>query len=604
LSPSRLAAAAGSHPGREREHNEDRVLCDPQRGIFAVVDGVGGESGGEIAAQTAVDVLRARLSRRTTDLGRLVREAIALANKQILEKAQADPRLTGMSCVLTVAMLDGDRATIGHVGDSRLYQLRRGEIRKVTRDHSPVGAREDAGEISESEAMHHPRRNEIFRDVGSAPHEPDDEGFVEISEIPFDGDSALLICSDGLSDLVTSAAILESVERHAGDPDAAVQELIDRANEAGGKDNVSVVLVEGERFADSIRGGKAPAATAPTSVYRAAHAPAEKGARWGVWLGVVAALVALAALVYFFGPQLRGLLGGIGGTSGTSGTETPQPPGANSGAPLRVSTRETDFGTIADALAEARPGQTVVVDPGEYRESIRLPEGVSLVSATPGKAILRPSPEATAGTPVITVQGVHGAHLSGFRIEGNAQAPLAVGIRLSGSEVEVDNVQIAGATAAGIESTAGDRSTVRESYVHDNAGAGIVVSGGSAPKLNENLISKNGRAAGAPVRPGVEILDESRPSLIRNRILDNGGPPVLLPAGSRDRVDEISQWNDFGSVPKTRAVRVAAEPRPAVTPATATPTPTPAAPPPPPADIAAAVSNATPAPAAAMTRPC
>ena len=210
-------AAADSHPGRERENNEDRILSDPERGIYAVVDGVGGESGGEIAAQTAVDVLRSRLSRRTTDPERLIREAIALANKQIWEKAQADPDLTGMACVLTVAVVDDGHATIGHVGDSRLYLLRRGEIRKVTKDHSPVGIREDAREISEAEAMSHPRRNEIFRDVGSAPHEPDEDGFVDIYKEAFDAESALLFCSDGLSDLVPAARIREIVEaRPAG----------------------------------------------------------------------------------------------------------------------------------------------------------------------------------------------------------------------------------------------------------------------------------------------------------------------------------------------------------------------------------------------------
>ena len=86
-------AAAGTDPGRERENNEDRVLLEPERGIYGVVDGVGGESGGEVAAQTAVDVLRARLSRRTTDAARLVREAIALANKQIYERAQTETGL-------------------------------------------------------------------------------------------------------------------------------------------------------------------------------------------------------------------------------------------------------------------------------------------------------------------------------------------------------------------------------------------------------------------------------------------------------------------------------------------------------------------------------
>ncbi len=150
-----------------------------------------------------------------------MREAIALANRQIFERAQAEPRLRGMSCVLTVAVLEDGQATVGHVGDSRLYRLRRGEIEKLTRDHSPVGAREERGELSEDEAMRHPRRNEIFRDVGSAPHEPDDEGFIDMLEVPFERDAALLFCSDGLSDLVPSADILEIVEAHAGDPAAA-----------------------------------------------------------------------------------------------------------------------------------------------------------------------------------------------------------------------------------------------------------------------------------------------------------------------------------------------------------------------------------------------
>src|SRR3954452_24499214 len=142
----RPLSACLSDPGRARENNEDRVLCDPERGIYAVIDGVGGESGGEIAAQTALEILKARLSRRTTDAARLIREAIALANKQIYDQAQANPALANMACVLSVAVVDGTQATIGHVGDSRLYLLKRGEIRKITRDHSPVGAREDTGE--------------------------------------------------------------------------------------------------------------------------------------------------------------------------------------------------------------------------------------------------------------------------------------------------------------------------------------------------------------------------------------------------------------------------------------------------------------------------
>jgi len=103
--------------------------------------------------------------------------------------------------------------------------------------------------------MRHPRRNEVFRDVGSTAHEPDDEGFIEVERVAFHPDSAMLLCSDGLSDLVPSAAIRSTVMQHAGDPQQAVADLIVAANSAGGKDNVTVVLVEGERFASAILDG-------------------------------------------------------------------------------------------------------------------------------------------------------------------------------------------------------------------------------------------------------------------------------------------------------------------------------------------------------------
>ena len=130
-----------------------------------------------------------------------------------------------MACVLTVVVVDDGRAIVGHVGDTRLYKLRDGRIDKVTRDHSPVGEREDAHEISELEAMHHPRRNEVYRDVGSEPHEPGDPDFVDLHEIPFEPDAALLLCSDGLTDLIDSSAIQQIVERSAGRPQQVVKAL-------------------------------------------------------------------------------------------------------------------------------------------------------------------------------------------------------------------------------------------------------------------------------------------------------------------------------------------------------------------------------------------
>jgi serine/threonine protein phosphatase PrpC len=237
-----LSAHAGSHPGLHRDNNEDRCHADADRGIFFVVDGVGGQAAGDKAAEIAQEMLRARLERETGTVAERVREAITLANNEIHRLSQLDPRWNGMACVLTVAVVRDGRMTAGHVGDTRLYKLRSGSIRKLTRDHSPVGDREDRGEISEMEAMRHPRRNEIFRDVGSEAHSPEDQEFIDLVEAPFEPDSALLLCTDGLTDMVTTQQIAAIVGEHAGEPAATVGELLKAANAAGGKDNVTVVV--------------------------------------------------------------------------------------------------------------------------------------------------------------------------------------------------------------------------------------------------------------------------------------------------------------------------------------------------------------------------
>jgi len=546
-SPKPLAAA-GSDPGRERENNEDRVLCDPERGIYAVIDGVGGESGGEIAAQTAKEILQSRLSRRTTEAGRLIREAIALANKQIWEKSQANPALAGMACVLTVAVVDGAQATIGHVGDSRLYLLRAGEIRKITRDHSPVGSREDTGELSEAEAMSHPRRNEIFRDVGSAPHEPDEEGFIDITQIRFEPDAALLICSDGLSDLVTSQSILGAVESNAGSPKAAVQALIDAANQAGGKDNVSVVLVEGERFAAAVRKNR------PGEVHAggAAKKPVMRGA--GVAASARGGSGFLRAFVSRPACLLYGLiLGAVAFAAFGQGLlprtigGPPVPDGA-----LQVG-GEGGIGTLTEALNQAKAGQTIEVAPGTYREALQLKAGVALVSRVPRGAVILPP--AGSSAPAVTAQGISGARLEGFRITGDPQSPLQVGLRLADSQVEVEGLEITGAQTAAIDVAGADLSTIRASFLHDNTGNGVLIEERASPRLLHNLIANNGRTPGAAPRPGIEIHDAARPELVENRFANNGSGGVLLPLP--ELRPEILAWNTFNEG-RNEPVRVAA----------------------------------------------
>src|SRR6476646_7197933 len=164
---STWTAAGDTDPGLQREVNEDRFHVDVARGLFLVVDGIGGQAAGGKAADVALTMLRTRLERETGPTADRVREAITIANNEIHHVASLRPEWMGMACVLTVAVVGEQVATIGHVGDTRLYKLHGDGMEKITRDHSPVGEREDANEISEIEAMRHQRRNEVYRDVGS-----------------------------------------------------------------------------------------------------------------------------------------------------------------------------------------------------------------------------------------------------------------------------------------------------------------------------------------------------------------------------------------------------------------------------------------------------
>jgi serine/threonine protein phosphatase PrpC len=247
-------SAAASDPGRVRSENQDRALADDELGIFLVVDGLGGHAAGEKAAQTAMETIRTQLAEANGDLRDRdawedrIRRAITSANNAIFEEAAGNEEWRGMACVLTLAVIADDKVIVGHVGDSRLYLTWNGAIRKLTSDHSPVGEREDAGELSEAEAMAHPRRHEVFRDVGSRRHEPDEKDFIEVKEFLFKPDAAILLCSDGLSDLLTSTEMLEVVERYNGDPAQVAHELVEAANMAGGNDNITAIFVAGSEF--------------------------------------------------------------------------------------------------------------------------------------------------------------------------------------------------------------------------------------------------------------------------------------------------------------------------------------------------------------------
>ena len=482
-----VRCAGASDPGRVRSNNEDAFHVDLERGIFLVVDGIGGQAGGEKAAEIAVQRVRARLERQTGSVEQRVREAITMANNEILRVARANPEFDGMACVLTLVVLENGTAVVGHVGDSRLYQVRRGEIRKITHDHSPVGEREDDGELSELDAMHHPRRNEVFRDVGSEEHTPGDADFIEVQSFGVDSESALVLCSDGLSDQVPSAQIRSAVERNAGNPEGAVRELIAAANGAGGKDNVTVLVVEGEQF------------TRP-----AAAAPVAARSRWiARGAGFAAGFVAAACL----GWMTRAMW---------------QP------APVVIAPRTiTVTTTIAAAMAQARSGDTVEVPEGEYREQVRLTDGVTLRARVPREPKLRAAPMSNG--PAVIAEGVKGARLSGFRILADPGMPISTGILLRDSAVEIDDVEVKGA-GIGIEIRGSASPVLRANAIRDCLAEGVLILGPGTPWLSHNLFQANKGA-------GVAARDGAKPSLLGN-VFDRN---VLEPPAT----DSVKELNFF-----------------------------------------------------------
>jgi serine/threonine protein phosphatase PrpC len=508
-----LRFAAASDPGKRRKNNEDRYYVDPDRGIYAVIDGVGGHAAGETAAGVAVDVIRERLERQTGTPEERIREAITLANNEILRLSRTRPEWTGMACVLTVALIEDDIATIGHVGDTRLYLLRAGEIRKITHDHSPVGEREDHGEISEAEAMRHARRNEIFRDVGSSERNPEDAGFIEMETFPMPDDGLLLLCSDGLTDLVGSAEVRAGVERYAPDFDTAIRALIDAANEAGGKDNITIVIVAGPAYGESTVRTREKAVKA--------HKP---GSRAWVWL--LCGLVLGATGGYFARPVWSRF------DSAAPRTLTVGPAG------------------IMAALNEAHSGDNVVIPPGRYRERIELRQGVTLRAQTSGTVTIA-SPD---GGPAVVANKIDTGGIEGVWIQGETRA--SIGIDISDSSPLISNVNVTDANI-GIEVRGASAPAITYSRITNNPGTGILVLAEASPRIESNLIAANGNGKPGAARPGVEVLDKAHPLLRNNGIVDNGAEPIWIHGRAYQPAD--FEENFFGGLPAKKAIRLIAD---------------------------------------------
>ena len=235
MSRLKLLAAGVTDVGRVRDGNEDDFLDQADRlGLVAVADGMGGHRAGEVASATALEALRAAVAS-----GEGLRDAIEGANEAVLEKSESDRELQGMGTTLTAGMLGTDGSLmVGHVGDSRAYLIREGELRQITDDHSLVEEMVRGGELTPEQAEVHPQRSIITRALGIDPQVD-----VDVYPIELEPGDRVLLCSDGLTTMLRPDEIANILGREQ-DSRRAAQLLVDAANAAGGEDNVTAVIVE------------------------------------------------------------------------------------------------------------------------------------------------------------------------------------------------------------------------------------------------------------------------------------------------------------------------------------------------------------------------
>ena len=230
-------AAVVTDTGKRRLGNEDAYVFEPP--LFAIADGMGGARAGEIAADLAASALE-EASAETRDAAELA-TVIAEANRRVWERSRADPATAGMGTTVTIALVDASAGTIlfGHVGDSRAYRLRDGILEQVTTDHSLVAELVESGVLTPEEAERHPQRSAITKAVGTEPSV--DADVFTLDTLPSD---LFLLCSDGLSDMLSEEEIAAAIESANRDPEAAGDALVAAANARGGEDNITVVLFE------------------------------------------------------------------------------------------------------------------------------------------------------------------------------------------------------------------------------------------------------------------------------------------------------------------------------------------------------------------------
>lgn len=247
------SCAARTDPGLRRSQNEDAYCVRPALGLYAVADGMGGHAGGEVASGIAVEAI-ANVIETTTELGpqdtwpipfdpsvsregNRLRAGFDLANRRIADRVAEDAALRGMATTAVALLLTEKTTALAHVGDSRAYLFRATALTRLTRDHSWVEEQVQAGLLSENAAREHPWRNIVTRALSGG-----EAVDVEVAELELQPGDRLILCSDGLSSVLTDTAISEIVAQH--DRQAVCDELVRVVNERGGPDNVTTLVLD------------------------------------------------------------------------------------------------------------------------------------------------------------------------------------------------------------------------------------------------------------------------------------------------------------------------------------------------------------------------
>lgn len=232
----RIETGVRTDVGRVREGNEDSYLMDEP--LFGIADGMGGHAAGEVASSTAVEALSSGAARVNPDDPESLVALIKEANRAIFEKATKDDSLHGMGTTCTLVLIDAHRAHLAHVGDSRAYLLRDGDLSRLSEDHTLVGRMVREGQLTEEEAAKHPQRSVITRSLGI-----DSDVRVDLRSFDVRDGDRIMLCSDGLTSM-TGEDTIKRVLQQTKSPQAAADELVDLANEAGGDDNITVVVLD------------------------------------------------------------------------------------------------------------------------------------------------------------------------------------------------------------------------------------------------------------------------------------------------------------------------------------------------------------------------